>query len=178
VFTYREGLGYIDRDSVLHPGLERLHRLSKKVDYQKFIIPGIILLVGFTRFLQGISNDKPVGLLILEIGIFSVVTLMILQNYSYTTTVKKYAASLWEEQNKMGYGNDIINNFTILGTTAITGFAEYALLTNVFNSVTIQERKRSSSGSDGCSSASSCGSDGGGGSSCGGGGCGGCGGGD
>ena len=176
LFTYREGLGYIDRDAVLHPGLERLHKLSKKVDYPKFIIPGIILLIGFARFLQGIANDKPVGLLILEIGIFSVICLMILQNYSYTNMVRKHTETYWEEQNKRGYGSDIINNFTILGTTAIAGFAEYALLTSVFNSVTPQERKLSSSGSAGCSSTSACSSDGGG-SSCGGGGCGGCGGG-
>ena len=102
---------------------------------------------------------------------------MVLQNYSYTTNVRNHVEDLWKRQNKNGYGNDIINNFTILGTTAISAFAEYALLTNVFSAVTPQERRMSSSGSDGCSSGSSCSSDGGG-SSCGGGGCGGCGGGD
>ena len=177
LFTYGEGFGYIDKDAVLHTGLERLHRLSKMVDYQKFIIPGMILAIGFARFFQGIANEKPVGLLVLEIGIFSLVCLMVLQNYSYTTNVRNHVEDLWKRQNKNGYGNDIINNFTILGTTAISAFAEYALLTNVFSAVTPQERRMSSSGSDGCSSGSSCSSDGGG-SSCGGGGCGGCGGGD
>ena len=174
LFTYREGLGYMEKNSVLHPGLERLHRLSKLIDYQKFIVPGIILVIGFARFFQGIANERPVNLLILEMGIFSVVCLMMLQNYSYTTIVRKQMQTIWEDENNHGYGSDVINNFTILGTTAIVGFAEYASLTSVFNSVSPQERKASSSGSDGCSS-SSCSS---GGSSCGGGGCGGCGGGD
>jgi hypothetical protein len=175
IFTYQEGLGYVDRDVVLHPGFERLYRLSKKVDYQKFIIPGIILGIGAARFLQGIANDKPVGYLLFEIVAFSVITLMILQMYSYTTTVRNYATDIWEKQNENGYGNDIINNFTILGTSAIAGLAEYAILTNVFNTIGLPERK-SFSDSSGCSSTSSCGGDGGG-SSCGGG-CGGCGGGD
>jgi uncharacterized protein (TIGR04222 family) len=173
LFTYSEGLGYIDRDTVLNPQLERLHRLSKMTDYQKLVIPGIVLLVGFARFLQGISNDKPVGFLVMEMGFFSIVCLMILQMYSYTGKVREYVEDFWEGQNKRGYGNDIVSNFTILGTTAVSGFAEYALLAGVFNSVAPQERKKYSGGSDGCSSTSSCGSDGG--SSCGGG-CGGCGG--
>jgi len=170
-FTYNEGLGLVDTNAVLHPGIERLHRLSKKVDYQKLIIPGIVLLIGFARFLQGISNNKPVGLLVFEMIIFSIVCLMILQNYSYTRLVRLQLADSWEVQNEQGHGHDIIRNFSILGPSAITGFAEYAVLTSMFNSVVPAQRKWTSGDSAGCSGGSSCSSDGG--SSCGG-----CGGGD
>lgn len=177
-FSYREGHGFIETDTVLHSDLEKLYRLSKKIDYPKLIIPSMVLLIGFARFLQGIANDKPVGLLVFEIGAFSILSLIILQSYSYTKTIKQQLGLNWQQQNSDGYGNDIINNFTILGTTAIISFAEYGLLTNVFNSVTMAERKLASSGSAGCGSGTSggCSSGGdGGGGSCGGG-CGGCGG--
>jgi uncharacterized protein (TIGR04222 family) len=172
-FTYNEGLGFIDRDTVLHPDLERLHRLSLKVDYQKMIIPGIVLVIGFARFLQGIANDKPVSFLVLEMGAFGLIALAILQSYSYTKTVRLQLGLYWQEQNSNGNSGNIINNFTILGVGAIAGFAEYSVLKNVFDSFTVREKKFTGDGSAGCSSGcgSSCG-----GSGCGGGGCGGCGG--
>ena len=173
--TYSGGLGLVDTNAVLHPGIERLHRLSKKVDYQKLIIPGIVLLIGFARFLQGFSNNKPVGLLLFEMVTFLIVCLMILQNYSYTRLVRLQLVDSWEAQNEQEHGNDVIRNFSILGTSAIKGFAEYAVLTSMFNSVTPAQRKWAGSDSAGCSGGSSCSCDGG--SSCGGG-CGGCGGGD
>jgi uncharacterized membrane protein YgcG len=173
-FTYMEGLGLIDRDTVLHPDLERLHRFSGKVDHQKLIIPGTVLLLGFARFLQGIGNDKPVGFLVLEMGAFGVLSLIILQSWSYTKTVKQHINGFWNRENSDGHGSNIINNFTILGTTAIISFAEYGILTNVFSSLTPGERKYGGNGSAGCSSG--CGSSCGGGGGCGGGGCGGCGG--
>lgn len=174
-FTYNEGLGFIDRDTVLHPGLERLHRLSLKVDYQKLIIPGIVLFIGFARFLQGIANDKPVGLLVFEMGVFAFISLAILQSYSYTKSVRQHLGLYWQEQNSNGNSSNIINNFTILGVSAIAGFAEYSMLKDIFDTYTAKERKFSGDGSAGCSSGcgSSCG-----GSGCSGGGCGGCGGGD
>ncbi|GAB2827763.1 TIGR04222 domain-containing membrane protein [Ferruginibacter profundus] len=175
IFTYNEGLGLIDRDTVLHPGLERLHRLSKKVDYLKLIVPGIVLLVGFARFLQGMANDKPVGLLVFEMGAFGFIALAILQYFSYTKTVRQHLGVYWDEQNSYGQSSNVINNFTILGAAAIAGFAEYSVLKNVFHSFSAKEKRYSGDGSAGCSSGcgSSCG-----GSGCGGGGCGGCGGGD
>jgi len=176
-FTYMEGLGLIDRDTVLHPDLERLHRFSQKVDHQKFILPAMVLLIGLARFLQGMANNKPVGFLVMEMGVFGVLSLIILQSYSYTKTVKQHLKAYWNKENSDGYGSSIINNFTILGTTAIISFAEYAILTNVFSSLTPNERKFGASGSGGCSSGcgSSCSGGGGCGSGCGGG-CGGCGG--
>jgi uncharacterized protein (TIGR04222 family) len=172
-FTYTEGLGLIDRDNVLHQDLERLYRFSQKVDHQKLILPGMVLLLGFARFLQGMSNEKPVGFLVMEMGVFGVLSLVILQSYSYTKTVKQHLKESWNWENDDGYGSNIINNFTIIGTTAIISFAEYNILTNVFSSLTPGERKFGGNGSGGCSSG--CGSSCGGGGGCGGG-CGGCGG--
>ena len=178
IFTYNEGLGLIDRDTVLHTDIERLHRLSTKVDHQKLMIPGIVLLVGLARFLQGMANDKPVSFLVLEMGIFGVLSMIILESFSYTKTVRHHMGIYWQEQNSDGLSSNIINNFTILGAAAIAGFAEYSILKDVFNSFTTQERRSFNSSSAGCSSGcgSSCSGGGGCGSGCGGG-CGGCGGG-
>lgn len=178
IFTYKEGLGLIDRDTVLHRDIEKLYQFSKKVDYQKLIIPGIVLLIGSARFLQGLANEKPVGFLVFEIGAFGLISLAILASYSYTKTVRQHLGIYWQQQNADGYGNNIINNFTILGATAIAGFAEYSLLKPVFESFSGKEKKwGADGGSAGCSSSTGCSSGGDGGSSCGSG-CGGCGGGD
>lgn len=175
VFTYSEGLGYMDSEKITHPGFELLESLSRKVDYQKFIIPGIVLVIGVARVFQGMSNNRPVTYLIAEIGIFSLVSLMILEMHSYTKTVRNTTAIFWERQNADGYGYDVLNNFSIVGTAAIAGFAEYAVLTNMFNKNAPTIERWNGSSYDGGSSGSS----GGCGSSCGsgcGGGCGGCGG--
>lgn len=179
VFTYNDGFGIIDNDTVLHKDIERLYRLSQKVDYQKFIIPGIVLLVGFARFLQGLANEKPVSFLVFEIGIFGLLSLFILQYYSYTKSIRQHLGLYWQGQNNEGFSSNTINNFTILGTAAIAGFADYNTLKNVFNTYDGKEKKWGSNSSDGCSSSAGCSSGGGdGGSGCGSSGCGGCGGGD
>lgn len=181
-FTYRTGFGFLDDDKLQQPEFTRLVRLSKMVDYQKFIIPGIVLAIGFARLVQGMAKEKPVGYLVMEIGIFSLVGLMVAAQYSYTYLVFKKAQNIWMEQNSNGYGSNKLNNFTILGTAAIAGFAEYSVLTNVFLAEAPQQRNYEGGGLSGASSSCSSGGDGGGsdggGSSCGGGGCGGCGGGD
>ena len=177
VFTYNEGLGYMDTGKVRHSGFDSLEWLSRKVDYPKFIIPGIVLLVGFARVLQGMMNHKPVAYLIAEIGIFSLVSLMILEMHSYTKAVRNTVEVFWERQNVNGYGYDVLSNFSIVGTAAIAGFAEYAVLTNMFNrnappierwNGTSYSTSDSGGSSGGCGSSCS--------SGCGGGGCGGCGG--
>ncbi len=170
-FTYLEGFALMDFDSLPHPSFEKLLQLSKKVDYPKLIIPGIVLLTGFTRLMQGIANGKPVGYLIITMAIFSMVSLAILQSCSYTYMVKKGVQDFWERQNADGKGDDVLGNFSILGTAAIAGFAEYSFLTSDFSFYEPQG-KRWTGGE--YSSSSSC-SSGDGGGGCGGGGCGGCG---
>lgn len=180
LFSYLEGLAIIDSDSLKHPGFESLYRFSQKVDYPKFFIPGIILLIGIARTLQGIANDKPVGFLVMMMVVFAGIALLIQQMHSYTRSVKDTVQDIWDRQNAEGRSEDIVNNFSVLGTVAITGFAEYVFLANDFSYY--EPKNQRWTGSDYTSYSSSCsggGSDGGGcGSSCGGGGCGGCGGGD
>jgi uncharacterized protein (TIGR04222 family) len=174
VFTYNDGLGLIDRDTVLHPDLERLHRLSDRIDYPKFIVPGIVLLIGFARLLQGLANDKPVEFLVVEMIAFGMLSLALLESFSYTKTVRGYIKDYWLDENSNGYGNNIINNFTIHGTDAITSFTEYTVLTEVFAAVSAADKKSANDGSAGCGSSGGC-SGGGDGGGCGSG-CGGCGG--
>lgn len=120
------------------------------------------------------ANNKPVSFLVFEIGVFSLISLMIAQQYSYTVLVFTTAKKIWRQQNKDGRGNNILNNFSILGAVAVAGFAEYAVLANTFNFYLPRNTKgvnENGGGVGGCGSGSSCS----GGSGCGGG-CGGCGG--
>lgn len=170
-FTYLEGLELMDIDAVAQPSFEKLRLLSKKVDYQKFVVPGIVLLIGVARLFQGMANYKPVSYLVLEIGLFSLISLMIAQQYSCNYLVFIIAEKIWKKQNDDGKGKNVLNNFAILGAVAIAGFAEYPTLANLFTYYLPPPYSisgNSSGNPGGCSSCS-------GGSSCGGG-CGGCGG--
>ncbi len=175
-FSYLEGLGLADSDALKHPSFEKLQRFSQKVDYPKLIIPGIVLLAGIIRMLQGIANDKPVGFLIMMMAVFAGISLLILSMFSYTKMVKDMVEEFWERQNAAGASDNVVNNFSVLGTAAVAGFAEYAFLSSDFNYYTPQHQRWN--GSDWTSVSSCGGSSGGGGcgSGCGGGGCGGCGG--
>lgn len=172
VFSYLEGMGLADSDNLKHPVFENLLRFSKKVDYPKFIIPGIVLLLGISRMLQGIANDKPVGFLVMIMFVFSGIALLILEMHSYTKSVKDIVQDLWDRQNADGYGNDVLGNFSILGTVAIAGFAEYALLSTDFEFYEPKNQRWTGGEYNSYSSSCSGGGDGGGGC---GGGCGGCG---
>jgi len=174
IFTYPEGLIFMDKDLVISPVFDNLNRLAKKVDYQKFFVPCIILLIGFARMFKGMANNKPVSFLVFEIGVFSLISLMIAQQYSYTILVFTTAKKIWRQQNKDGRSNNILNNFSILGAVAVAGFAEYAVLANTFNFYLPRNTNSvngNGGGVGGCGNGSSCS----GGSGCGGG-CGGCGG--
>ena len=147
--------------------------MSAKIDYLKFIIPGIVLLLGIIRMLQGIVNEKPVGFLAAMILVFSGIVLLILQMHSYTKIVRDITEEYWQRQHTGGHGDDVIGNFSILGTVAIAGFAEYAFLTNDF-AYYEPKNQRWTGGEYVSYSSSSCSGGGDGGGGCGGG-CGGCG---
>jgi hypothetical protein len=177
LFSYLEGLGIADSDALKHPAFERLLQFSQKVDYPKFIIPGIVLLLGVIRTLQGIANDKPVGFLIMLMAAFTGITLLMLSMFSYTKIVKDMVQDFWDRQNAEGNSDDVVNNFSVLGTAAIAGFAEYSFLSSDFSYYTPQHQRWT--GGDWTSTSSCGGSSDGGGGGCGsgcGGGCGGCGG--
>ncbi|MEO5889436.1 MAG: TIGR04222 domain-containing membrane protein [Ferruginibacter sp.] len=175
-FTYQQGWAMVDDGKLQNDSFEQLTGLSKKVDYQKLVVPGIVLAVGFARLFQGMANEKPVTFLVFEIGFFSLIALMIAAQYSYTYLVFKYSKQTWMNHNNNGYSDNILNNFSLLGVSAIAGYAEYGSLTRVFGSEA-PERKNTSGWDSGGTSSCSSGGDGGGGGGCGGG-CGGCGGGD
>ena len=178
-FTYPEGFELMDNEKINHSEFSEFTSLSKLVDYQKFAIPGIVIAIGFARLFHGMANEKPVGYLVAEIGFFSLIALMIAAQYSYTYLVFKKSESIWMNQTNNGYSNDVLNNFTILGTLAISGFAEYNVLTSVFESEAPNRRSTDDGGLAGSSGGWSSGDSGGGDSGGdGGGGCGGCGGGD
>jgi hypothetical protein len=172
-FSYERGFAALDQEKLKHPGFEKLFRLSKKIDYQKFFIPGFILLAGIARVLQGLANDKPVSYLVTELMLTGFVLVAINELYSYTKLVFKKVNEYWAAGNELGYSKDLAVNYSILGIMAVSGFAEYTILNNIFTSKTPQRNDgSSSSGCSSCTGGSSCGS------GCGGGGCGGCGGGD
>jgi hypothetical protein len=169
-FSYLDGYNINDWNLATHPAFEKFIRLSKKVDYAKLVIPGIVLLIGFIRILQGIANEKPIEYLAIMMLVFSVFSLIILQLNSYTHKIKSIVQDLWNMENQEGKSDDVLNNFSVLGMAAIAGFAEYAFLTNDFSFYEPQNKKWN--GSE-YTASSSCGSGDGGGC---GGGCGGCGG--
>lgn len=172
-FSYERGFAALDQEKLKHPGFEKLFRLSKKTDYQKFFIPGFILAAGAARVLQGLANDKPVNYLAAELMLTGFILVVINAMYSYTTLAFKKVNAYWGADNEFGYSEDPAVNYSILGVMAVSGFAEYTVLNNLFTSKTPQRGDgSSSSGCSSCTGGSSCGS------SCGGGGCGGCGGGD
>lgn len=173
-FTYQQGFELLDTAKIANPAFEHLAQISKKVDYQKFIIPGIVLAIGFGRLFQGLANSMPVNYLVFEIGLFTLISLMIAAEYSYTRLVFKRSERIWMNQNNNGRGSDILGNFSLASTAAIIGFAEYPILAEIFQRYSPVQKYSNGSWDYGSS-----GSDGsGGGCSSGCGGCGGCGGGD
>ncbi len=176
VFSYLEGMSLISSDKVKHPAFENLYRFSQKVDYPKFFIPGIVLLIGLARMLQGIANNKPVGFLVMMMAVFAGIALLILLMHSYTKAVKDTVQDFWDRQHTEGKGDDVVSNFSILGPIALAGFAEYAFLSSNFDYY--EPKNQRWTGNDYTSTSSTCSGGGDGGGSCGsscGGGCGGCG---
>jgi uncharacterized membrane protein YgcG len=152
------------------------------VDYPKFIIPGIVFILFIARLSQGMSNEKPVGLLVFETALFGLLTMMILAEFSYTTSLFKLSKKYWESTKQTDTAFDpVAASFSLMGMTAIAGFLEYDDLRKNFNlypplnhGLNLSGNGNSSVG--GCSSGGGCSGDGGGGDGGGCGGCGGCGG--
>lgn len=168
-FSYLEGYALVEDLPALQAPFEKLYHISQVVDNLKLLLPTIVLSVGLARLFQGLANGKPVEHLVSIMMLFTFITLALLQSYSYTHAVRSQVKQYWEEQHQHGYSEDVVTNFSLLGTVAITGFAEYSFLTANFEFNEPQD-KRWTGGE--YSSSSSCGSGDGGGC---GGGCGGCG---
>jgi hypothetical protein len=140
----------------------------------------IFVLVGLARILQGISNDKPVAYLAVELFIGTFLYVLFSDWISKTHTYEQYA-SRKIASNKALHFNDSASNpyqraLILEGIVAIAGISTFTHLETVLtNTPYPMHQKNLSNG--GSSSGGSCGSSGCG-SSCGGGcggGCGGCG---
>jgi hypothetical protein len=166
-FTYNKTFALFDLAKATHPGFEKLFKLSKKTDYYKFIIPGLLFLAGVVRAFQGLANNKPVDYLVMEMGLTCFILLAIHAAYSYTTLVRKKAALYWSDNNADGYTKDFAINYSIIGIMAISSYAEYPALDKIFTINTPRGNSNASSSCSSCTGGSSCGS------GCGGGGCGG-----
>jgi hypothetical protein len=174
-FNYREGLILSDPEKLNHPFFDSLKLLSKNLDRKKFLIPAVVLLIGFARLIQGMAGHYPVNFLIGELGLYVLVTTMMAANYSYAGLVYRHVAQTWK-QHPGGSPEDFVNKLTLSGIAAITGFAEFPVLSAMFLAeAPVENGNRDNSAAGSYSWGSGGDGDGG---SCGGGGCGGCGGGD
>lgn len=173
-----------------HPGIQKMLRLTfqNETRLQKGWVILIVLLIGLARVIQGWANQRPVGLLFLEIVALLVGAGFIY--YQYTTVgIVQYKLNqlLFDKAgSKQLHTDEVVNDYALNGPRVLDWLPSTLMLGTmfaVFPAPSLARRTDSnnssgdSSGSDSgnssCSSASSCGS----GSSCGGGGCGGCGGG-
>lgn len=163
----------------VHPALENLAEFAQQ---RKSFIPDTIFYVvligtGVLRIIQGLSNNRPVTFLVIEIVVLSFLLNRLIRMLSVNTAIFKEAEALFKKRldDQQGHPDDLVNKFVVQGPNAILGFAEGILLLSVFTAYDpIVGRQRGDGGFGGCSGGgSSCS----GGSSCGGGGCGGCGGG-
>jgi uncharacterized protein (TIGR04222 family) len=178
-------VNWYDREKFSHPALEALKKLENRREpfYQAYLFPIAVLGMAFLRMIQGVMNDKPITLLVVETIFISVLFLIVMILLSTKSFVKREVKILFKDrfQNMENGSGPTVPQFALEGLPAIRGLAEGALLTGLFASyIRTGSGNNWSFGSDGGSS-SGCGSGGsscgGGGSSCGSSSCGGCGGG-
>lgn len=162
----------------------QLEKVKSIKDYWQYCLFVFVAFIGVIRVFQGLSNNKPVGFLLLELLFLSIVYWLVYKANDIAETVFKVVKERLENDEldniQLRPIDDILRNFSLNGINAIQGFSEYPTLMAVFGIYAASGTRwgnyfHANISSD--SSVSSCGSSGDGGSSCGGG-CGGCGGGD
>jgi hypothetical protein len=167
-----------------HQAFVQLERLKSIKQYWQYGLFVFVAFISITRVFQGLGNNKPVGFLLLEMLLFSIVYWLVYKANDITETVfklvKERLANDELDNVQLRPIDDILRSFSLNGINAIQGFSEYPTLLAVFGIYAASGTRwgnyfHTNVSSDG--SVSSCGSSGDGGSSCGGG-CGGCGGGD
>ncbi|XZF15554.1 glycine-rich domain-containing protein [Chitinophagaceae bacterium MMS25-I14] len=121
------------------------------------IVPAVVFLVGIARFIQGISNDRPVGLLFLELLLFVAVYFGFVIYYSFHNVNELIF------RRNPGFTEHIAEDFPrrviFSGAAAVLAFPLLLHLSQEFN----VSGNNSDGGGSSCSGGSSCG-----GSSCGG----------
>ncbi len=176
-----------------HPAIEQLHSLidHNKSLFEEYVVLIIALFIGLARVVQGVSNDRPVAFIVLEILVFVVVAVIVKQKSSTNKWVydKLEALILEKGGNKRLHADEVVNDYAINGQGVLDVLPASLMLGSMFMlfPVTTMRRRPTSNGDtdnsdinpvvdSSCSGGSSCSS--GGDSSCGSGsGCGGCGGG-
>jgi uncharacterized protein (TIGR04222 family) len=165
------------REEFTHPVLEGLDQLGKRKEpfWQDNIFAIVFYGLVAIRFIQGIINGRPVVFLLLATAGLSIVFAILWRSFSQRSVIRDKIRSLYEEQLS-GLTTDLdrtVPLYALQGSSALSGFAEGALLIGLFSAASPARSSGggsswssdSSSGSDSsCSSGSSCS----GGSSCGG----------
>ncbi|MHA4811559.1 glycine-rich domain-containing protein [Flavitalea flava] len=179
---------WYDRKNFAHPSLEALNQIARhREPYLRtylFFIPFYGMAI--VRIIQGISNNRPVGLLIGEMIILFFLYLLVWTRLADRWFVSNKFQDLINGRlrNQAGEEGRIVPQFALQGLAAMDGLPAGLLLAGVFTTVTPVNHRLLSKGWWGGDSGGgngyniSCGGSSCGSSSCGGGGCGGCGGGD
>jgi uncharacterized protein (TIGR04222 family) len=155
---------------------------STKLKFIAYFLPFFIFIIGITKTILGISNDKPVLFLILLLIAFCVISVFLLK-YQTKTKLGKYYINKSITQNEWLrtkiQQNDNLGNANPTLALALFGIGIIATSSMFSDFRNVYGITANTSGS-GCSSSgcsgSSCGGSSCGGGGCGGGGCGGCGG--
>jgi hypothetical protein len=159
-----------------HPAFKKLHVFAAhKISFwQKYGLVIVVLTVGLARLLQGIANERPILMLVLEMIVLHVMVYYGARAAARSSDIFSRAKAVIEEQAENGQLHDdkIVNDFAVHGPSALHTLAEGAILFTLFSSY--KEIKKASAFSKNEYGCSSCSGEGHG--DCMGGACGGCGG--
>jgi uncharacterized protein (TIGR04222 family) len=170
---------YKRQKSFVHPAVEKIFKLSEENEprRKRYLVIGIVLVIGLLRILQGWNNDRPVVFLFMEVIALGVAAGLL--SYGFSTKQYAYlklkALLLDKAGSKRLHPDPVVNDFAINGKQVLDWLPATIMLESVI--VLFPVEPPSVISNDSSSSGSSCGSSGSscGGSSGGGGGCGGCG---
>ncbi|MBO9200753.1 MULTISPECIES: hypothetical protein [Niastella] len=169
---YTDIEGWCNSQSFAHPAIAKIFNLGEDNEPRKkrYLLIGIVLLIGLARILQGWNNDRPVGLLFVEVIALGIGAGLL----SYTFSVKTYAFTRLKEHllDKAGssklHPDQVVNDFALNGRLVLDWQPATLMLASMFVLFPVPPPPVSGGGSSSDSSCSSSCSSGGGG------GCGGC----
>ncbi|HVU55756.1 MAG TPA: hypothetical protein VHD83_11920 [Puia sp.] len=170
---------WYNSESFSHPALEALNKFRRRPEsfLRTYVFHVAILGMLLARSTQGILNDKPIILLLLEGVVFIILFMFIAGKMSKSAVVARKVRATFKQRvdNIVGPNDRFVSQFAMEGTQAIDHWAEGAVLSGLFlvytpvwyrNGVDMSTNTSGNCGSSGssCSGGSSCG----GGSGCGG----------
>jgi hypothetical protein len=167
---------WYDKMDFFHPVLTAFDKLAHRRQLFLRFLFFLLYTVPILRMIQGLLNEKPIVLLVLETILISIPFLLLRTIFSrhvfvYAKVKERYNTHVQQITTPHA---QIVPGFAMNGLSAIAGFAEIGFLAGIFGVYAEASNYRNGSNDGGSDSSSGCS-----GSSCGdGGGCGGCGGGD